>query len=241
MARALSTFWFWLVFALTAPLVFAGGVLLFVVTAPFDKQRRAIHAYVCALAFNYLRVNPFWRTAVMGRERLPQGPCVLVANHQSMADVIAVMGIHHPFKFVSKASLFGVPVVGWMMRMAKYIAVERGKPSSMQQMMEECRMWLRAGMSVLLFPEGTYATGDRMLPFKRGAFQLAISEKVPLVPVVLQGTRDVVIEDGPWMSPRARVTITVLEPICVSALGDDDAELSQRVRAVFEAALSPKG
>lgn len=241
MAKALSTFWFWLVFALTAPLVLLFGAVLFVFTAPFDKQRRAMHAYICATAFNYLRVNPFWRTRVVGREKLPRGPVVFVANHQSMADVIAVMGVRAPFKFVSKASLFGVPLVGWMMKMAKYIAVERGKPSSMQRMMEECRASLRSGTSVLLFPEGTYATDDKLLPFKRGAFQLAISEKVPVVPVVLRGTRDVVIEDGPWMSPAARVTITIMDPIAVDALGDDDAELTQRVKALFEAALAARG
>lgn len=237
MARLLSTVWYWLVFAVTAPLILLGGVLVFVATAAFDKQRRAIHAFICATAFNYLRVNPFWRTRVAGREKLPSGPVVFVANHQSMADVIAVMGVRHPFKFVSKASLFKLPVVGWMMKMAKYIPVERGRHSSMQKMMEECRGWLRQGMSVLLFPEGTYSTTNELLPFKRGAFQLAISEKVPLVPVVLQGTRDVVIEDGPWMSPRATVKVTVLDPILVDQLGEDDGALSDRVRELFQAAL----
>lgn len=237
MAKLLSTIWYWLVFATTAPLVMLGGFVLFVFSAPVDPQRRAMHAYICATAFNYLRVNPFWRTRVTGREKLPKGAAVLVANHQSMADVIAVMGLRHPYKFVSKSSLFKLPLVGWLMRMARYISVDRGKPSSMQRMMEECRFWLRGGMSVLLFPEGTYSTDGKLLPFKRGAFQLAIQEKVPLVPVVLQGTPEVVIEDGPWMSPRANVRITVLDPIPVSELGEDDAALANRVRELFQAAL----
>lgn len=237
MARLLSTAWVWLLFALTAPLVLLGGALLFIVSTPFDPQRRAVHAYICATAFNYLRINPFWRVRVEGREKLPAGPAVLVANHQSMADVIAALGLMHPYKFVSKSSLFRVPVLGWMMKMAKYVAVDRGKPSSMQRMMEECRRWLGSGMSVLIFPEGTYSPTGQLLPFKRGAFQLAISEKVPLVPVVLTGTREVVVGDGPWMSPKAEVRIRVLDPIPVEQLGEDDAALSQRVRDLFDAAL----
>ncbi|MFL5318341.1 MAG: lysophospholipid acyltransferase family protein [Myxococcaceae bacterium] len=233
----LSTIYYWLVFVLTAPLVLLFGTIVFVVTAPFDDQRRTIHAFICAVAFNYVRVNPFWRTKVAGRERIPEGPCVIVVNHQSMADVIAVMGIRAQFKFVSKASLFKLPIVGWMMKMAKYVAVERGRHSSMQKMMDECRAWLRAGMSVLIFPEGTYSPDGKLLPFKRGAFQLAISERVPLVPVVMKGTRDLVIEDGPWMSPKAHVEIEVMEPVPAGELGDDDSELTERVRAVMAKAL----
>lgn len=227
----LSTLFFWLVFVVTAPVVMLFGALLFVFTAPFDPQRRVMHAYICATAFNYVRVNPFWSTTVEGRERIPSGPCVLVVNHQSMADVIAVLGLRSQFKFVSKASLFSLPLVGWLMTMAKYVAVERGRHSSMQKMMDDCRAWLRSGMSVLIFPEGTYSPDGKLLPFKRGAFQLAVDEGVPVVPVVMTGTRDLVVEDGPWMSPKATVRIRVLEPL--RDLGTDDAAVTQRVRELM--------
>ena len=67
-------------------------------------------------------------------------------------------------------------------------------------MMAQCRGWLRRGMPVLLFPEGTYSGGGPLLPFKRGAFLLAIEEQVPIVPVVIRGTAELVHEDGPWMN-----------------------------------------
>lgn len=235
--KYLYTLSFWLVFAIAGPIEALVGALVFLATALLDPDRRVLHAFICRWTFQYLRLFPSWRVAVTGRELLPPGPAVLVANHQSMADVVAMMGLYHPFKFVSKASLFRVPLVGWLMTLARYVSIERGKPKSTQQMMEDCRRWLRRGMAVLLFPEGTYGTGGKLLPFKRGAFVLAIEEKVPVVPVVLVGTTDLIEGDGPWMSPRARIRIQAMPPIPVEELGDDPAALAARVRARFEEAL----
>lgn len=232
-----ATVWFWLVFAVTAPFCFALGALLYGVTAPFDPDRRVLHAFICRWTFNYLRAWPLWRARVKGRERLPRGAAVIVANHQSMADVVAAMGLFHPFKFVSKASLFSLPLVGWMMRMARYVSLERGSAASTRRMMDTCRDWLRRRMPVLIFPEGTYSEGSAMLPFKRGAFVLAIEEKVPVVPVVLRGTSKLIEGDGPFLNPCARIDVEVLEPVPIEALGTDPQALSDRVRAMLESAL----
>ncbi len=233
-----TTLWFWLAFAVTGPLCVLFGTLLFLVTAPFDPDRRVLHAFISRWTFQYLRASPLWRVRVLHRERLPEGPCVIIANHQSMADIVAVMGLFHPFKFVSKASLFSVPLVGWMMRMARYIGVERGRHGSTRDMMEQCRGWLRRGMPVLLFPEGTYSSGGPLLPFKRGAFLLAMEEKVPLVPVALRGTAELIREDGPWMNARARIQVEVLPPVMPEDLGTDPAVLSMRMREVLSEALA---
>lgn len=235
--NVLATCWFWLIFGLTAPLEFALGGVLALVSWPLDRQRNWLHAFVCRWTFQYLRVVPGWKVEVLGRELLPDGPAVIVANHQSMADVVAMMGLFHRFKFVSKASLFRLPLVGWMMSLCRYVALERGKPSSMHRMMSSCRNWLREGVAVLLFPEGTYSEGKGLLPFKRGAFRLAVEEQVPVVPVVLRGTTGLVDGDGPWMSPRCRITVTVLPPLPAAALGDDAGALCTRVRAIFEEEL----
>jgi 1-acyl-sn-glycerol-3-phosphate acyltransferase len=235
--KYVATLWFWAVFGVTAVPGFLLGVVLWLLTLPFDPERRVLHTYVCHWCFQYLRVWPGWRARVEGRELLPEGPCVLVANHQSMADILAAMGLFHPFKFVSKASLFRVPLVGWMMSLLRYVRVERGRHQSMREMLDVCRGWLRRGMPVLLFPEGTYAQGGQLLPFRRGAFRLALEERVPLVPVVLQGTTELVEGDGPWMSPRARVRIRVLPPVLPEDFGEDDGALAQEVRGLFLRAL----
>ena len=236
---ALVTAVFWLLFAATSPIAFAIGALLWAASLPFDPNRRLLHGFVCRWTFQYLRWNPAWDIQVLHRERLPAGPAVLAANHQSMADIVAAMGLYHPFKFVSKASLFRLPLVGWLMTMAKYVRVERGKAHSMARMMDDCRHWLARSEAVLIFPEGTYSPDGSLLPFKRGAAVLAIGARVPVVPVLIEGTRSLVIEDGPWMSPRCRVRVTVLPPIEVGELGDDAAELTARLRKRFEAALAP--
>lgn len=235
--KYLATLWFWAVFGLTVVPGFLVGMVLWGVTLPFDPDRRLLHAYVCRWCFQYLRCWPGWSVRVTGREWLPEGPCVLVANHQSMADIFAAMGLFHSFKFVSKASLFGIPLVGWMMSLLRYVRVERGRPQSMRGMLDVCRAWLRGGMPVLIFPEGTYAQGRQRLPFRRGAFRLALEEKVPVVPVVLQGTTDLVEGDGPWMNARAHVSVRVLPPVHPEGFGADDGALADRVRGLFLQAL----
>ena len=236
-AAVLATVYYWAVFIPTVLFGECLAILLWLVTLPFDPKRRALHAFVTGWMHTYLKIWPGWRVTVRGRERLPPGPCVLVANHQSVADVLACMGLRHPYKFVSKGSLFSLPVVGWTMKMLGYVRVERGRPRSMQRMMDDCRVWLRQGVPVLIFPEGTYASARELLPFKRGAFKLAIEEKVPVVPVAIHGTTSLVVGDGPWMSPRARIDVEVLEPLSTEAMGADEKALAERVRALLGRAV----
>ena len=231
-ASVAVTLAFWLVAALTMPVLFLLAALVFALTAPFDPDRRVLHAFVCRTCHCYLRVNPLWRVHVEGRERIPRGASVLVVNHQSLADVAVCMGLHRPFKFVSKASLFSLPLVGWAMSMLRYVRLERGRPHSTRRMLEDCRAWLRRGMAVLMFPEGTYAPGEALLHFKPGAFLLARDERVPLVPVLLSGTRALVIGDGPWMAPRVDIQVRVLDPMEFPP-GADAVHVASEMRARF--------
>lgn len=237
--KYIATIWYWLVFIATAP---AGIVMLALfrfITTPFDPLARWSHTLLSRWTHLYLKVWPLWRVRIIGAERLPSGPCVLIANHQSAMDVVACLGLPHSFKFVSKASLKDVPIVGQAMRLARYVFVDRGQLSSTRRMVEQSREWLQRGISLLIFPEGTYSGGEKLLPFKRGAFALAIAAQVPLVPIVLRGITDVVFEDGPWMGGRADVTITVLEPIAPADLGQDDAALASRMQKLYREQLEP--
>ncbi|WP_224364947.1 lysophospholipid acyltransferase family protein [Hyalangium versicolor] len=238
MRKYLVTLGFVLFFLVTAPVCTVLAVPLWLVTLPFDRNHALLHAFVCRWChWLYLCLWPGWHVRVEGRELLPRGPAVFVANHQSAMDIVAAMGLFHPFKFISKASLFKVPMVGWLMRLMRYVAVERGHVHAMDRMLEDCRMWLRRGVAVFIFPEGTYAPVGQRLPFKRGAFRLAIEEKVPVVPVVLEGTADILDGDGPQMHARASVRVRVLPPLSPESLGQDEAELAARVRALYFAEL----
>jgi 1-acyl-sn-glycerol-3-phosphate acyltransferase len=227
------TFGYLAVLLVTAPLCVLLGLLLLAVSWPFDRDRRLLHAFVCRWCVGYLRLNPFWHLRVDGRERLPKGAAVLVANHESMADIVAAMGLFYPFKFVSKVSLFRVPFLGWMMTFIRHVPLDRGRPHSTLTMLETSRSWLRRGMGVFFFPEGTYGDGQRMLPFRSGAFLLAIEEQVPLVPILIEGTRALVDGDGPWLRPRAKVRVTVLEPRVPPRDADAEA-LAEEVRGMYE-------
>jgi 1-acyl-sn-glycerol-3-phosphate acyltransferase len=98
------------------------------------------------------------------------------------------------------------------MRQMKYVPLDRGRPKSADAMLRACLALLDAGQRVLIFPEGTYASGQR-LPFKRGAFHLAQLRQVPVVPVVLRGTSELVFEDGPWFAFHGDVRVEVMEPL----------------------------
>jgi 1-acyl-sn-glycerol-3-phosphate acyltransferase len=238
MRKYLVTAAFVLFFLVTAPVCTVLGALLWLVTLPFDRNKALLHAFVCRWChYLYLRAWPGWSVCVEGCERLPTGPAILVSNHQSSADILAAMGLFHPFKFVAKSSLFTVPMVGWLRRLMEYVPVERGHVHAMERMLEACRAWLRRGVAVFIFPEGTYAPARQPLPFKRGAFRLAIEEQVPVVPVLLEGTTDIIEGDGPQMNARATVRVRVLPPLPVESLGRDEVELAARVRAIYFEAL----
>ena len=235
--RFIVTCYYWLVFCPTIVFGWCLAVVLWLMMMPFDPTQRVLHGFVTTWVFQYLRIWPGWTVKVLHRERLPTGPCVYIVNHQSMADVVAVMGLRTQYKFVSKDSLFALPIVGWTMKMLKYIKVERGKPHSMHKMVESARSWVRRGVPVLIFPEGTYASDPtKLLPFKRGAFMVAIEEKIPVVPVLLRGTTELIHEDGPWMSPRARIFVEVQEAIFPEP-GETDEMLANRMRELFAARL----
>lgn len=231
------TVFFWLLFVTSSIALFPLLAAAHLIATPFDRDRRLTHALLSRIAFGYLRWNPWWDIRVEGRERLPRGPAVIVLNHQSGADVLVAMGLRHDFKFVSKASLFAIPILGWSMRLARYVSVHRARAKSIKQMMATCRAWLRRGVAVAIFPEGTYALDGRLLPFKKGAFVVAIGERAPVVPVVIEGSPSLVYDDGPLISPRCRIRVRVQPPIPASELGDDPVALARRVRALFAEAL----
>ena len=236
--RTLSTMWLWLCVALTLPIAYVLGLVILAATFWFDPHRQLLQRLVCFWCHQYLRCWPLWRVRIEGLEHLPTGPCVLIANHQSMADILALMGLPVPFKFVSKASLFSIPLIGLMMRLMKYVPIERNRLQSMSSMMEQCVTLIRAGQSVLLFPEGTYASGLARLPFKKGAFRIAQMAQVPIVPIVVTGTSELVFEDGPSFAPRASVVVTVMPPLAPLPLGaDDDDHFVTDVQARYAAWL----
>ena len=231
------SYFYWAFVVATMPFLFAGALAVFLATVLFDRRRVALHLYSCAWATFYLVMNPLWRFSVEGREKLPwRGPAVLVANHLSMLDILVLYGLFRPFKWVAKAELFRVPIVGWNMALNDYVRIWRGDPESVRHMMTHCRAHLARGTPVLVFPEGTRSRDGHLQRFKDGAFRLALDAGCPIVPIAVTGTFDSLPKTGIVLKRGMHARVTVLEPI-PTADRPSLAALRERARAAIAAAL----
>ncbi len=231
--RAFSVI-FWAFLATSSAVLFLGAVVLFALGYPFDRNRRLLHLYTCAWATMYFAVNPFWRLRVFGREKLPwNGPAVLVANHESLGDILVLFGLFRPFKWVSKKSVFNVPFIGWNMTLNGYVGLVRGSKESIVKMLADCDRWLARGVPILMFPEGTRSPDGEIKAFKDGAFQLSVKNNCPVIPVVLTGTARSLPKHGFVLRDRVHCHVQVLDPIHPSAFNGDVAALREHVRGVM--------
>lgn len=203
-----------------------------------DPNRALSDWYFRKIAKALVGVNPLWRVHAEGKEKLRHGgPFVLVVNHQSFADLIAMCFLDHPTKYLGKASAFDVPVFGWALRIAGEVPVVRGDRDSGRAALERLGTWLDRGVSVALFPEGTRTETGEIGPFKAGAFKLAIAHRRPIVPIVLSGARALLPKGSLVFEQRADVRVRVLDPIPTGGYTVDDAgRLAEETRACMVAA-----
>jgi len=210
--------------SLTILLYFA--MLLAVILVPFDKKRRLAHAQCFWWSDALIALNPYWDIEVTGLENIDKKRTyVIIANHQSLADIVIAYQTRMQFKWVAKASLFKVPFIGWSLGLAKHIRLSRGNFSSIKKVYRQAASWLKEGMSVLFFPEGTRSANDEMGQFQNGAFKLAIKEKVPILPVAIEGTGEA-IPKGSWLfETRIPGKLKILAPIETAGFAPADFEL----------------
>jgi 1-acyl-sn-glycerol-3-phosphate acyltransferase len=206
--------------------------LAFVATVPFDSGRYFVGRMFRIAAVICVKLNPLWHFRVSGpRLPDPRRPYVVVSNHESYADIFLISHLPWEMKWLSKDEVFRLPFMGWMMRMAGDVAVVRSHAGSRLQAVEGMRDRLRKRVSVMIFPEGTRSPHDDMLPFRDGAFRLAIEEGVPVLPLVVAGTRDAMAKHS-FVFNRATACVRVLDPVDTTGLTPDDAPaLRERVRA----------
>jgi 1-acyl-sn-glycerol-3-phosphate acyltransferase len=210
--QALS-FAFWLFVALSSILLYPIAVAIWALTF-FDHRRMALHRFTCFWASLYTWLNPAWRVRIEGREKIRRNAAyVMVANHQSLLDILVLFRLFAHFKWVSKAENFHVPFIGWNMVLNRYIKLRRGSRASIARMMRACERTLRAGSSVMIFPEGTRSPDGRLQPFRHGAFTLAQRAGVPLLPIVVEGTARALPKRGFVLQGRHVIRIRVLDEI----------------------------
>lgn len=133
------------------------------------------------------------RVRVRGRENIDRATSyVFVANHQGAYDIFSIAGwLNHNFRWMMKASLRRIPLVGYACEKSHQIYVDNTSPSRLRTTMERAEQVLSRGMSLVVFPEGARTLDGRMHNFKKGAFLLASEFRLPVVPVTVDGSYDV--------------------------------------------------
>lgn len=211
--RQLGSLVFWGFVVVSSALLFPVAVVIWALTAAFDRRRRALHLFTCFWASLYTWLNPAWRVTIHGRNLIgPDATYVYVANHLSLLDILVLFRLFTDFKWVSKAEIFKVPGVGWNMRLNNYIPLRRGNRDSVVQMMQRCEEALARGSSLMMFPEGTRSATGELKAFKTGAFELAVAAQVPIVPIAIEGTNNALPKHGFVLRGRHEITVTVLPP-----------------------------
>jgi 1-acyl-sn-glycerol-3-phosphate acyltransferase len=210
-------------------LVFVGHMLTRPFTFPWDPGRRVPHA-VASFFWGraFFGTHPFWRVKVEGVENAGPGPYLVICNHQSLVDSLAMLMIGHRIKFISHIKVFTAPLLGSSMRICGYIGVEPGNPFPAPRVAREINDWWALGESVCLYPEGTRSGDGEIQPFKAGGFRLAHGAKVSILPVAIDGTHEALPKGAKTYvgSPFKRIRVHVLPPIPWDACGNDPRALA---------------
>ncbi len=234
--------WSWFVFGLCALIWLPLMSITWLVTAPFDRPRYWTGYLFRKLPVVHQHLNPLWRFRVSGTmPEDPRHPYVVVSNHESFVDILLISHLPWEMKWLSKKEMFKIPVAGWLMYLAKDIQLDRKDPRSAAAAMATCAVRLGQRVSVMIFPEGTRSTTGDLLPFKDGAFRLAIESGVPILPLAVHGT-STALRPHDWRQGRSNAEVRVLEPISTDGLTLDDLpELKERTRSTIVEGLRSMG
>ena len=200
----------WVIFA---TIILGTSVIL---VAMFSKKGNFAH-----------RIARFWGRSILfvsrvhvdvhGLENIPsESSCILMANHQSNFDIPVLLGcLPVQFRWLAKEELFRIPIFGRGMRGCGYISIDRSNRKLAFASLKEAARKIREGVSVLIFPEGTRSSDGKIRPFKKGGFVLSVDAAVPIVPIVIYGTR-AIMPKGRLLVQSRDVRMDILAPIATS-------------------------
>lgn len=217
--------------ALSSMVLFMCALVVWLLTVLFDKRLVLLHYFSSFWASIYLWIMPAWSVSIEGRENIKKKTYVVVSNHQSLLDILVAFRIFFPFKWVSKAEIFKLPFIGWNMTLNRYIKLIRGDKESIRRMLQDCKKTLANGSSVFIFPEGTRSETGRLRRFKPGAFILAKENKVPILPIVINGTKDALPKKSLKFHGNHKIKVKILEEIpyeTLEALTDEESATTVR-------------
>jgi len=186
---------------------------------------------------------------VVGREKLNKKQSyIFVSNHQGAYDIFLILGyIGQPIKWVMKQSLRRIPFVGLACEAAGYIFVDNSSPQAAAKTIRQAEEKLKNGTSIAICPEGSRTRTGKMGVFKKGAYQMALDLKLPIVPITINGSFEVMPIDTFLINPH-KMEIIIHDPIHFEEINMENIrevavkvrELSDRSREIIESALWKK-
>lgn len=236
LARTVISIWAWLSLGILllglVPLV----ALIRVATMPFDRGAYWAGYTFRAVARVHGRLNPLWTFTVRGNvPNDPRLPYVVVSNHESFVDMLAISQIPIEMKWVAKSTFFNIPIVGFLLMLSRDIKLVRGAKGAGAHVYTEAANRLSTRTSVMLFPEGTRSASGELGAFKDGAFKIAIEAQAPILPLVVHGTRNALIKHD-WRFGRCDAVIQILDPIPTTGMTLEDVDaLREQVRDLIAA------
>lgn len=232
----------WITMLITSLIITPFFLLSWLLSFWWDRRRIVTHFMGTFWAWHYQSLVVFWKLTLEGREKIPwKRPVVLVANHRSLVDILALYKLRRPFKWVSKAENFKLPFVGMVLSLSHCIRIDRESRKSGQVFIARAEEEMKKGSSVLIFPEGTRSKGKNMGRFREGAFLLAKKSDTPLIPVVHTGSEKT-FQHGKnsWvLAGRVTIRIRVLDEIPVEKVRELSVpELMEYTRQIMEKELA---
>jgi 1-acyl-sn-glycerol-3-phosphate acyltransferase len=229
--------------------VWASAVLLILIWFPilgimrlFDRDpvRYKTGRMFRRLGVMMTTVNPLWKLKIEGDMiSNPRKPYVVVSNHQSFADIPLIANLPWEMKWLAKIEIFKLPIVGWMLRMSGDIPVDRKNKREAAKAFIQASRYIANKCSVIFFPEGTRSPDGLVHNFTDGAFQLAIRAQVPILPLVIEGSRDCLPKKS-WKFGKPRdISLKVLQPVDTTGMNPNDVEhLREQIRNIIIAQLA---
>jgi len=233
MIASLRSIWIW-----------TSVLLLIVIWVPWlaiirlfdrDPVRYRTGRWFRRLGVAMTKVNPTWNLLVSGVPIAnPRNPYVVVSNHQSLADIPLISHLPWEMKWVAKKELFKLPFIGWMLRLAGDIPLDRQDRRSGARMLMSAARYLSMHCSVIFFAEGTRSPNGQVGRFNDGAFALAVKARVPILPVVVEGSRDCLPKRSWKFGPAQTIRVAVLAPVETAGMTKEDIpNLRDHVRGVI--------
>ncbi len=233
-ARTLISLWAWVTLGILVIAAIPLVAFVRLVTMPFDRGAYWAGYTFRSVARVHGRLNPLWTFSIEGNvPDDPRRPYVVISNHESFVDMLAISQIPIEMKWVAKSAFFKIPLLGFLLMLSRDIKLVRGAQGSGSHVYSEAAERISQRVSVMLFPEGTRSATGELGEFKDGAFKIAIEAQAPLLPLVVHGTRDALIKHD-WRFGRCNAIVRILDPVPTEGLTlDDVTELRDRVRQLI--------